>query len=178
MSNDLSLGIGTRVKHPQYGKGIVIQAYTDSYEITFLDYGTKTILKSFQGLEILDFVSSETDLLSFEKVEKVFTRIIRKFSDIQEVVPIGAKWKGGLMILQPGDKQLKAKEVPVDTFFHKIVMVRDRLRVMEQRINASKLSDDEKVELQQYITRIYGSLTTFNVLFSEKEDYFVGDSKG
>ncbi|MBW7847974.1 MAG: hypothetical protein H3C41_07825 [Bacteroidales bacterium] len=177
MSNDLSLGIGTRVKHPQYGKGVVIQAYTDSYEITFLDYGTKTILKSFQGLEILDFVSSETDLLSFEKVEKVFTRIIRKLSDIQEVVSIGSKWRGGLLILQPGDKQLKSKEVPIDTFFHKIVMVRDRLRVMEQRINASNLSDDEKVELQQYITRIYGSLTTFNVLFAEKDDYFVGESK-
>lgn len=73
MTTELTLGIGTRVKHPQYGKGVVIQAYTDSYEITFLDYGTKTILKSFTGLEVLDFVSSETDLLSFEKVERIFT---------------------------------------------------------------------------------------------------------
>ncbi len=178
MTTELTLGIGTRVKHPQYGKGVVIQAYTDSYEITFLDYGTKTILKSFTGLEVLDFVSSETDLLSFEKVERIFTRIIRKFSDVQEVVHMGSRWKGGMMVLQPADKSLKAKEVPIETFFHKIVMVRDRLRVMEQRINASKLSDDEKVELQQYITRIYGSLTTFNVLFAEKDDYFVGDSKG
>ena len=178
MTTELTLGIGTRVKHPQYGKGVVIQAYTDSYEITFLDYGTKTILKSFTGLEVLDFVSSETDLLSFEKVERIFTRIIRKFSDVQEVVHMGSRWKGGMMVLQPADKSLKAKEVPIETFFHKIVMVRDRLRVMEQRINASKLSDDEKVELQQYITRIYGSLTTCNVLFAEKDDYFVGDSKG
>lgn len=177
MSMDLTLGIGTRVKHPQYGKGVVIQVYTDSYEITFLDYGIKTILKSFQGLEVLDFVSDETDLLSFEKVEKVFTRIIRKMSDIQEVVHMGNKWNAGLMILQPGDKSLKAKEIPIETFFHKIVMVRDRLRVMEQRINASKLTDEEKIDLQQYITKIYGSLTTFNTLFAEKDDYFVGDSK-
>ena len=177
MTNDLTLGIGSRVKHPQNGKGVVIQAYTDAYEITFLDYGTKTILKSFQGLEILEFVSSETDLLSFEKVEKVFSRIIRKFSDLQEVVHIGNKWKGGIVLLQPGDKSLKPKEIPIDTFFHKIVMVRDRLRVMEQRVNSSSLSDAEKVDLQQYITKIYGSLTTFNVLFAEKEDYFIGDSK-
>ena len=177
MSNDLTLGIGSRVKHPQYGKGVVIQVYTDSYEITFLDYGTKTILKSFQGIEILEFVSSETDLLSFEKVEKVFSRMIRKFSDLQEIVHIGNKWKGGIVLLQPGDRDLKPKEIPVDTFFHKIVMVRDRLRVMEQKINASALSDAEKVDLQQYITKIYGSLTTFNVLFAEKDDYFTGDSK-
>ena len=177
MSNDLTLGIGSRVKHPQYGKGVVIQVYADSYEITFLDYGTKTILKSFQGIEILEFVSSETDLLSFEKVEKVFSRMIRKFSDLQEIVHIGNKWKGGIVLLQPGDRDLKPKEIPVDTFFHKIVMVRDRLRVMEQKINASALSDAEKVDLQQYITKIYGSLTTFNVLFAEKDDYFTGDSK-
>jgi hypothetical protein len=80
-------------------------------------------------------------------------------------------------VLEPGDKSLKSKEIPIDGFFHKIVMVRDRLRVMEQRINSSKLEEDEKVNLQQYITRIYGSLTTFNILFADKDDYFVGDSK-
>ena len=79
------------------------------------------------------------------------------------------------MILRSGDPTLKDKEIPIDAFFHKIVMTRDRLRVMEQRINASKLTDEEKVNLQQYITRIYGSLTTFNVLFRYKEHYFVGD---
>ena len=79
------------------------------------------------------------------------------------------------MILQPDDDSLKPKEIPIETFFHKIVMVRDRLRVMEQRINSSDLNDEEKVNLQQYITRIYGSLTTFNVLFKHKEDSFVGE---
>jgi hypothetical protein len=79
------------------------------------------------------------------------------------------------MILQPGDKTLASKEVPIETFFHKIVMVRDRLRTLEQRVNASKLSDEDKVNIQQYITRIYGSLTTFNVLFRFQEDQFIGE---
>ena len=92
-----------------------------------------------------------------------------------EVVKLGDRWKGGMMLLQPADKSQKPKEVPVDVFFHKIVMLRDRLRVMEQKINASKLEEIEKVELQQYITRIYGSLTTFNVLFKSQSDYFVGE---
>lgn len=80
-----------------------------------------------------------------------------------------------MMILKPADNALKEKEIPIESFFHKIVMTRDRLRVMEQRINASKLTDEDKVNLQQYITKIYGSLTTFNVLFKNKEDYFVGE---
>ena len=83
------------------------------------------------------------------------------------------------MVLTPGEDGLKSKEVPIETFFHKIVMLRDRLRVLEQNINShAKLSDEDKVNLQQYITRCYGSLTTFNVLFDRKEDWFVGEKKG
>jgi hypothetical protein len=95
--------------------------------------------------------------------------------DISEIVPIGDKWKGGKLILDPGQAGLASKEIPIDAFFHKIIMVRDRVRVMEQKINSSKLEEIEKVELQQYITRIYGSLTTFNVLFKSQTDYFVGE---
>jgi len=91
---------------------------------------------------------------------------------------VGAKWQGGTLVLRPGKPGLQEKEVPIEAFFKKIVMLRDRLRVLEQKLNASSsLTDPEKVDLQQYITRCYGSLTTFNVLFDEREDWFVGDKK-
>jgi DNA-directed RNA polymerase subunit RPC12/RpoP len=91
---------------------------------------------------------------------------------------IGAKWEGGTLVLKPGKPGLQEKEVPVEAFFKKIVMVRDRLRVLEQRVNSSEsLSDAEKLDLQQYITRCYGSLTTFNALFDSREDWFVGEKK-
>ena len=90
-------------------------------------------------------------------------------------VDLGDKWKDGTLIMKPGKSGLQEKEMPIETFFHKIVMVRDRLRVLEQNINShAGLSDEDKVNLQQYITRVYGSLTSFNILFSEKEDYFIG----
>ena len=103
-------------------------------------------------------------------------KILRLWSGFSEHVPLGDRWKGGMMLHQPADKTQKPKEVPVDIFFHKIVMLRDRLRVMEQQINAHKvLSEEDKINLQQYITRIYGTLTTFNVLFKNKEQWFVGE---
>lgn len=90
-------------------------------------------------------------------------------------VPLAQKWEGGTVKLVPANAELQPKELPIDALFHKVVMVRDRLRTLEQRINAHpKLSDAEKVEMQQYVTRCYGSLTTFNVLFKDKGDQFVG----
>jgi len=175
MESDLIYGIGTRVKHEKFGAGVVIQVWPDNYEIVFMDHGMKQIIHGAEQLEVLDYRSPEPDQLSFDKVERVLVKILRKFTDLQETVPMGEKWNGGKMILQPGTAGLQSKEVPIETFFHKIVMVRDRLRVMEQRVNASKLTDEEKIDIQQYITRIYGSLTTFNILFADKEDQFVGE---
>jgi len=173
---NLTPGIGSRVSHPEFGDGVVIQVYSDSFEITFMDYGVKTVTKSYDKLKVLDHHGSETDLISYEKVERVFRKLLTSITDIQQPVHLGDKWRGGKLILKPGNDGLKEKEMPIDAFFHKIVMVRDRIRVMEQRINAAKgLDDEEKVALQQYITRIYGSLTSFNVLFADKDDYFVGE---
>ncbi|HMU02497.1 MAG TPA: hypothetical protein PJ990_02695 [Saprospiraceae bacterium] len=168
------LGVGSRVKHPAFGDGVVIGAEVMAYKVCFITYGIKLVGKEYSAWEIIDKVAAD-EAVSFSEAEKSLIKILKTWSDISEVIPLGDKWKNGLMILKPDDASLKPKEIPIDTFFHKIVMVRDRLRVMEQRINASQLLDEDKVNLQQYITRIYGSLTTFNVLFKNKEDQFVGD---
>lgn len=169
------LGIGSRVKHPAYGDGVVIHLHKVAYDVAFMLYGIKTVGKEYSEWEIVEAVQPENEV-SLSALEKSIAKVLLELSDISTLVPLGEKWTGGKLILQPADEGLKSKEISIESFFHKIVMVRDRLRVMEQRINASKhLSDEEKVNLQQYITRIYGSLTTFNVLFKYKDDYFVGD---
>lgn len=112
-----------------------------------------------------------------EQFREIIRDIIREELDLG-YVPLGDTWVGGKLILQQRNKDLKPKEIPIDAFFHKIVMLRDRLRVLEQKINSHpKLSEAEKVDFQQYITRCYGSLTSFNVLFAEREDKFVGESQ-
>lgn len=174
MSNQI-LGIGSRVKHPAYGDGVVIGAEVAAYKVCFITYGIKNVGKAYEAWEIIEAVEADA-AVSFSEAERSLIKILRTWSDATEVVRLGDKWDGGKMILKPADSSMANKELPIDTFFHKIVMVRDRIRVMEQRINSSKnLSDEEKVNLQQYITRIYGSLTTFNVLFKYKEDHFVGE---
>ncbi len=168
------LGIGSRVKHPAFGDGVVIGAEVAAYQVCFITYGIRIVSKDYKAWEIIEQIEAN-DKVTFSEAEQSLIKILKAWSDISEVVPLGDKWINGTMILKPGEEGLKSKEVPIDAFFHKIVMVRDRLRVMEQLINASKLTDEEKVNLQQYITRIYGSLTTFNILFKNKEDYFVGE---
>lgn len=168
------LGVGSRVKHPAFGDGVVIGAEVVAYKVCFITYGIKMVGKEYSAWDIIEKIDAD-DKVSFSEAEKSLIKILKTWSDITEVVPLGDKWRNGLMILKPDDASLKPKEIPVDVFFHKIIMVRDRLRVMEQRINASNLSDEEKINLQQYITRIYGSLTTFNVLFKNKEDHFIGE---
>ena len=106
-----------------------------------------------------------------------FAEAIREaLRDESAPVKLAPRWEGGTVVLKPGDSSTQPKEIPLDSLLHKIVMIRDRLRVLEQRINAhEKLSDAEKIEMQQYVTRCYGSLTTFNILFREERDRFVGE---
>ncbi|MFI0490514.1 hypothetical protein [Flavobacterium sp.] len=167
------LGIGSRIKHQEFGLGVVTNVTSKHYWVTFIENGLETI-EVDSDFEIIEAVEAEVDSVSFHDVEKSLKKILEKWSDISQIVPIADKWKGGKIILEPGTNT-QNKEVPIDTFFHKITMVRDRIRVMEQKINASKLEEADKIDLQQYITRIYGSLTTFNVLFKNPNDYFIGD---
>ena len=176
MTETGTLGIGSRVRHPAYGDGVIIRLHKAAYEVCFMLYGIKHVGLEYKQWDIIEAIPAQ-EQISFSEAEKSLMKILRNFSDITEEVPLGDRWEDGTMILKPADENLKSKEIPIVTFFHNIVMVRDRLRVMEQRINSSKLSDEEKINLQQYITRIYGSLTTFNVLFKYKEDQFTGDKK-
>ncbi len=169
------MGIGSRISHPDFGKGVIINVSSDHYWVSFIDSGIETI-DIGSDFEVIEAVREEVDTISFSEVETILTDILRKWSDVTSLVAFSDKWKGGTMILQPGDPNLTSKEISITSFFHKIVMVRDRLRVLEQKINSNKqLDDQEKVEMQQYVTRIYGSLTTFNVLFKNKSDQFVGE---
>lgn len=167
------LGIGSRINHAEYGKGVVTNVTSKHYWVTFIENGLET-LDIDSEFEIIEAAEDDVDTVSFYEVEKTLKSILKKWSDVTEVVNIADRWKGGKLILEPGDTNLKSYEVPIDTFFHKITMVRDRLRVMEQKINSSNLEEHEKIDLQQYITRSYGSLTTFNILFKLKEQQFVG----
>ena len=176
MSETTTLGVGSRVRHPAYGEGVIIKLYKAAYDVTFMTYGIKSVGRNYDEWEIIEAIAAE-EVASFNEAEQALVRILRTYNGINETTELGDKWVDGQLILKPGEEGLSTKEMPIDTFFHKIVMVRDRLRVMEQRINASKLSDEEKVGLQQYITRIYGSLTSFNVLFRRKEDHFKGSGR-
>jgi len=108
-----------------------------------------------------------------DDLEMLLRRIVREEAGVTPVVPAD-KWRGGTLVLRPGTAGLQEKVIPIDALFHKIVMIRNRLRTLEQQVNASDLPDDGKVKLQSYITGCYGSLTTFNVLFAEEDDQFAG----
>jgi hypothetical protein len=113
-----------------------------------------------------------TDMTREEFAQAIRDALAEDHADVR----LAPKWEGGAVVLKPGDPGMQPKEIPLDALFHKIVMIRDRLRVLEQRINAhDKLSDAEKVEMQQYVTRCYGSLTTFNVLFRDEREKFTGE---
>jgi hypothetical protein len=174
-----TLGIGTRLQHTLYGPGVIVGIKYATYIISFINHGIKEIDKADDKLDDIIPENVSTEIETTSEVEKFLLKILQLWGGITENVPLGDKWIKGMMLLQPFDKSLKPKEIPIDDFFHKIVMLRDRLRVLEQNINSNKtLNDEEKVNIQQYITRCYGSLTTFNVLFKNKEQYFVGDKGG
>jgi len=109
-----------------------------------------------------------------DDLEQLLRRIIREETGISSVVPAD-RWRGGSLVLRPGTAGLQEKSWPIETFFHKVVMLRNRLRTLEQHVNASDLPDAVKVKLQTYVSGCYGSLTSFNILFADADDQFKGD---
>lgn len=172
-----NLSIGSRVEHPHFGKGVVVDLGSEFYTIWFkTQNGTKSIGKDFE-LKVIEKTEAvvENNTISLADIELALNNILEQRLHEFQLVPMANKWNDGTLILVPKDTSLQPKEVPIETFFHKIVMLRDRLRLIEQKINSNKvLTDEEKVDLQQYITAIYGSLTTFNVLFKETHHQFKG----
>ena len=177
---DTELNIGTRIDHPKYGEGMVSSNTQLTYKVIFVRGGEIEFIKSNFEADVIEENESipvKEPRLNVKEFEKALKYILDRYNGLEHRAELGSKWEGGTIVLKPGRSDLQAKEMPIETFFHKIVMVRDRLRVLEQNINShTGLSDEDKINLQQYITRIYGSLTSFNVLFSDKEDYFTGSS--
>ena len=163
--------VGDLVRHEILGIGRVKKS-SGGECIVFFPRNEKEKNMSEDDLQIL----SEQEMAAYDMLKLAVHEV--RMEEIP-TVPMGARWKGGELVLKPADTTQASKSIPIETFFHKIVMIRDRLRVLEAQINGQKtLMDSEKVDLQQYITRIYGSLTTFNILFKEKQDYFVGQRSG
>src|ERR1700730_8057603 len=172
-----NLRIGMRVSHPRYGVGVVKGLTQHTADISFddaprtLDPAGSDLVPAEPSATIRELDVPLTSLIREIAQGMVDALGIQKSDELFE--GLANLWQKGTVVLQPADSTLQPKEVPLETFFHKIVMIRNNLRVLEQKVNASdKLSDADKFDLHQYITRCYGSLTTFNILFKNKEDQF------
>ncbi|TXI79577.1 MAG: hypothetical protein E6Q44_08990 [Flavobacteriales bacterium] len=170
------ISIGARVKHPTMGVGVVYDIDARTVHVFFREHGEQPISRGFEGLVVIGpGVEITQEPLDLDHVRDALREVLEEMQTPQRPAHMAARYEGGMLEIKPRDPALKSKEVPIEEFFHKIVMIRDRFRVLEQKINAyDKLSEQDKVELQQYITRCYGTLTTFNILFEDKEDHFVG----
>jgi len=173
------LHVGMKVRHPQYGVGVVKTISEATADIQF-DEGRRTVAPEPSGLEPAEAQARirALDLPLAQVIQQAVEATIQRLGlerPESVVAQLGARWHKGRLVMHPADPALQTKEVPLELLFHKVVMIRNNLRVLEQKINAHpQLTDGEKVEMQQYITRCYGSLTTFNLLFKEKEDQFSG----
>ncbi len=172
---------GMRIMHEKYGEGIISRVSLSSLEVYFARGGKMEFARGGFSAEIVEELGRapgeiKQSIANIHEIERLLLNVLDCYNGLQYKAEMGGKWEGGTLILQPGKEGLKGKEIPIDTFFRKIVLVRDRLRVLEQNINSHpSLTDVQKVEMQQYITRCYGSLTTFNVLFDDRNYWFVGE---
>lgn len=172
-----ALHLGMAVVHPEYGSGIVKAINEYAAEVEFSD-GRKPVDPEASDLEPAEAQCRLTGLnlplrqILEQTVEELVDRLGLEKPDSQ-VRELASKWAKGTLVLRPADPKLQTKEIELEVFFHKLVMMRNQLRVLEQKINSSTtLTSAEKFDWQQYVTRCYGSMTTFNLLFKDKESHF------
>jgi hypothetical protein len=169
--------LGMKVRHPELGTGTVKSISEHVADIRF-DSGLRSLAPEQSDLEPDEALAEVSGLAMplTALVAETVSALVKEMGlerDDSMVEQLAAKWAKGMMLLRPSDPALQSKEVPLEAFFHKIVMMRNNLRVLEQKINSHpQLSDADKVELQQYISRCYGSMTTFNLLFKRDSDQF------
>lgn len=174
MTNTPRFGLGIIVRHRDFGRGRVVAYEGDRYVILFPGGDAKLVAFTFEGLEA-DGGAGDPDL---DRVAEAMRRVLGDYGWLDVELELGRRWIGGALRLVPGKDDTQGRDVPIDVFFRKLVGVRDKLRVLEQKINSHPtLAPEEKLDLQGYITRCYGSLTTFNVLFAHRASWFVGQGE-
>ena len=171
MSATPRFGLGTVVKHRDFGKGRVVAYDDDRYVILFAGGDTKIVAFGFEGVQA-DGSAGDPEL---DRIAQAMRQVLGDYGWLDVDLELGKRWVGGTLKLVPGKDDTQARDIPIEMFFKKLVGVRDKLRVLEQKINSHpSLAPEEKLELQGYITRCYGSMTTFNVLFGNRASWFVG----
>jgi hypothetical protein len=166
-------GLGVIVRHRDFGRGRVVAYDTDRYVILFPGGEARTVAFGFEGLEAEDSAGDP----ELDRIAQAVRAVLGDHGWLDVELELGRRWVGGTLRLVPGREDAQGKDIPIEMFLKKLVGIRDRLRVLEQKINShASLAPEEKLELQGYVTRCYGSLTTFNVLFGHRASWFVGQS--
>lgn len=167
-------GIGAMVTHPMFGVGRVTAYEGGAYVMLFKGGDAKRVSFSYEDLEAV----SDAGDPELDRIKQAVRQVLGDYGWLDVQLEMGSRWQGGKLRMEPGDAATQSKEVPLDMFFKKLIGVREKLRVLEQKVNNHpSLSPEDKLELEGYITRCYGSLTTFNTLFASKDGHFRGSGK-
>lgn len=168
-------GVGSLVSHIAQGVGRILGYEEDCYIVLFKGGMVTRVPFAFDGMSAMEAVGDP----QLDLIKQAVREVLQDYGWLEADLEMGKRWQGGVLRLIPGREETQPKEIPLEQFFSKIIGIREKLRVLEQKINNHpKLSDEEKLELQGYITRCCGSLTTFNVLFADKPSHFVGQKGG
>jgi hypothetical protein len=167
-------GVGSLIRHAHFGSGRIVSYEGDAYVVLFRGGETRRVAFTFPDMKP-EGSAGDPDL---DRVKQAVREVLGDYGWLDVDLELGKRWVGGTLRLVPGKEGTQAKEVPIEAFFKKIIGIRDRLRVLEQKLNSHPtLSPEEKLELQGYISRCYGSLTTFNALFAADQSQFKGQSE-